>query len=139
MPAPHQAPAFPSEYAEAPRYLALGNVAVSPKISKTEANQKLITYMALGMPTIVFESPVNREILGDLGVYAKIGDVGSLAEALIGLLKNEEHAKKLGEESYLKAKSCYSWQAVGDQLINLYSQLGTGVPLSRQEKGYVGG
>ena len=30
--------------------------------------------MACGLATVVFDTPVNREILGELGVYARLGD-----------------------------------------------------------------
>ncbi len=53
------------------------------KFPPREANLKLFTYMAMGLPTVVFDNPINREILDDLGVYAKNGDVESLAAALI--------------------------------------------------------
>src|SRR5581483_10112486 len=39
-------------YAEAPLHLALADVAVSPKRSASEANGKLLNYMAMGLPTI---------------------------------------------------------------------------------------
>ncbi len=107
-------------YAEAPKYLALGSIAVSPKMSATEANLKLFTYMAMGLPTVVFESPVNREILGDLGVYADYGDVTSLARSLGDLLKDELRAKGLGKGSYQRASACYSWRAVGSRLLESY-------------------
>ena len=51
-----------------PRYLSLADVAVSPKISTTEANLKLFSYLGMALPTVVFDNPINREILGDLGL-----------------------------------------------------------------------
>ena len=107
-------------YAEAPRYLALGDIAISPKISATEANLKLFTYMAMGLPTVVFDNPVNREILGDLGLYARDGDMKALAQVLIHVLQNEQLCIDLGEASYQKALADYSWQAVGRSLEAIY-------------------
>ena len=62
-------------YERAPAYLALGDVAVSPKLSETEGNGKLLNYMAVGLPTVTFQTPVSHEILGPLGRYARLGDV----------------------------------------------------------------
>jgi glycosyltransferase involved in cell wall biosynthesis len=107
-------------YADAPRYLSLAQVAVSPKISTTEANLKLFTYMAMGLPTVVFDNPVNREILGDLGSYARFGDVADLARVLTGLLNDEEEARQLGAACRQKAIDDYSWLAVGRQLGSIY-------------------
>ena len=59
---------------DAPKYLNLGDIGVSLKLSKTEANGKLFGYMAVGLPCVVFNSPTNREILGEVGVYADYND-----------------------------------------------------------------
>lgn len=107
-------------YADAPRYLSLAQVAVSPKISTTEANLKLFTYMAMGLPTVVFDNPVNREILGDLGSYARFGDTADLAHTLVKLLNNEAEAQQLGAACRQKAIDDYSWLAVGRQLGSIY-------------------
>ena len=110
------------EYADAPRFLSLGRIAVSPKVSTSEANLKLFTYMAMGLPSVVFDNLVNREILGDLGVYAENGNVTVFAQKILGLLRDDEHAHQLGEQCYQKASSTYSWEAVGNQLQEIYEQ-----------------
>ena len=70
-------------YRQARDYLALGDVAVAPKLSATEGSGKILNYMAMGLPTVAFETPVSREYLGDDGIYATPGDPQSLAEALL--------------------------------------------------------
>jgi glycosyltransferase involved in cell wall biosynthesis len=105
---------------ELPRYLSLADVAVSPKISTTEANLKLFSYLAMGLPTVVFDNPVNREILGDLGIYATAGDAKSLAQALVGILQDRFRARQLGAQGRAKATSDYSWLAVGKRLKHIY-------------------
>ncbi|GIW54478.1 MAG: hypothetical protein KatS3mg082_0882 [Nitrospiraceae bacterium] len=110
-------------HADAPEYLALGTIAISPKMSTTEANLKLFTYMAMGLPTVVFDTPVNREILGDLGIYATYGDPVSFAEAIVELLRDERKARDLGRLCYHKAVEWHSWKVVGDRLIELYEQV----------------
>ena len=60
-------------YREAPRYLGVGDLAISPKLAETESNGKLCNYMACGLATVAFDTPVNREILGEWGVYARLG------------------------------------------------------------------
>ena len=114
---------FPGKipYHETPRYLTLAHAAVSPKISTTEANLKLLPYMAMGLPTVVFDNPVNREILGDLGVYAQMADVKALAEALTAILQDQSHARRVGDQSRCKAMSDYSWLAIGERLMAIYN------------------
>ncbi len=109
---------------EVPRYLSVADVAVSPKISTTEANLKLFSYMAMGLPTVVFDNPVNREILGDIGIYAKMGDANSLAVALISILQDQKRARQVGVEGRTKATKEYSWLVVGKRLTTIYNSVG---------------
>lgn len=115
-------------YEEVPRYLSLADVAVSPKISTTEGNLKLYTYMAMGLPTVVFDNPVNREILGDLGVYAEKPDAGNLAAALLEILGDDKRAQYLAGQCRHKAVTDYSWLAVGERITEIYeTSLGGGL------------
>lgn len=109
------------DYNEAPRYILLGDVAVSPKLSETEANGKLYNYMACGLPTVAFDTPVNREILGDLGVYAeKLGDPISLARAIERILVNEKLRKELSIKVRKTVVDNFSWDNVARRLIDYY-------------------
>ena len=110
-------------YHLAPRFLALGDVAVSPKMSQTEGNGKLLNYMAMGLPTVAFDVPVAREFLDDLGTYARIGSPRDLARAIDGLLQNPEEAQHLGRELRRRAVDLFSWQENGKRLLSLYEQL----------------
>lgn len=110
-------------YEDVPRYLAACNVAVSPKFSTTEANGKLLHYMAAGLPVVVSDTPVNREILGDLGIYARVGDPLSLAQALIGVLSDATYAQELGREARRKALTQHSWHVLGERISNVYRNL----------------
>ena len=121
-------------YEEVPRYLSLAEVAVSPKISTTEANLKLFTYMAMGLPTVVFDNPINREILEDVGIYAKDGDVESLAAALIRVLKDRAWGRQLGELGRQKAAASHSWLQVGRRLGDIYNSIGAYIASDAKEQ-----
>jgi glycosyltransferase involved in cell wall biosynthesis len=107
-------------YFEAPRYLALGDVAVSPKVSATEGCGKLLNYMAMGLPTVTFDTPVSREYLGEWGVYAPNGDSVALARAIVSLLNDKERAAELGSALRSRALSHYSWEKAGGKLEEIY-------------------
>jgi glycosyltransferase involved in cell wall biosynthesis len=110
------------DYEQASRYLALGEVAVSPKLSETESNGKLYNYMACALPTVAYDTPPSREILGELGVYAPRGDVDALAGAIAGLLEDPEGAAALGQRLRRRVEERYSWQNTAHQLLRAYDR-----------------
>ena len=111
------------DYAEVPRLLAAGDVALSPKISRTEANGKLLNYMACGLPSVVFDTPVNREILGDDAVYASFGDAGDFAAKLDALVSDQARLGLLARNVRERAIREHSWRARGMVLTEIYRQL----------------
>lgn len=109
------------DYSEAPLYLNLGDIAVSPKIpSSGEGNGKIYNYMACGLPTVVFDYPTNIEILGDTGVYAKSANLESLSKELIKLLMDNDKQKHVSLKVREKAIIKYSWTNVGKKIISTY-------------------
>jgi glycosyltransferase involved in cell wall biosynthesis len=113
-------------YEDCPRYLSLADVAVSAKRSLSEANGKLLNYMALGLPTVASETPVAREILGEYGVYAPPGDVAALADALLELLEDGPRRAALGAALRDRAQRRFSWDGVAARLEDVYGSLRAG-------------
>ncbi|MBD3313748.1 glycosyltransferase [Candidatus Woesearchaeota archaeon] len=110
------------DYNEAPEMLCKGDIAVSFKISKTEANGKIFNYIACGLPCVVSDIPVNREILGNSGMYAKPGDPADSARKILSLLKDEPRREKLAQDS-LKLSKEYSWEKRAEQVMSIYKDL----------------
>ena len=110
-------------YTSAPLYLSAGDLAVSPKLARTEANGKLFNYMACGLPAVAFESAVNREILAECGIYADYGSAASLAERMVSALNDRDLLATLGQQSRQRAVQVHSWQARGLDLLQVYRDL----------------
>lgn len=110
-------------YAQAPQYLALGDVAVSPKRALTEANGKLLNYMAMGLATVAYESPVARELLGEPGVLVPRGDTRALAEACVRLLADPGERQRRGEALRERAVAAFGWPALAGRLLETYRAL----------------
>jgi glycosyltransferase involved in cell wall biosynthesis len=108
------------DYRDTPRYLALGEVAVSAKHVSTEANGKLLNYMAMGLPTVAYDGPVSRELLGEAGVFAPMRDVRALATAIAGLLRDAHEQKLRGQALRERAVAHFGWPALGRQLVDVY-------------------
>ncbi len=107
-------------YEQAPRWLNLGDVAVSPKRSLTEANGKLLNYMACGLPVVATDTPVNRELLGDAGVFTTVGDAAALAGRLGDMLSNPEDARVRGVALRIRAEEEFAWPVLIRRLEALY-------------------
>jgi len=111
-------------YEDAPHHLALGDIAVAPKLSATEGSGKILNYMAMGLPVVAYDTQVSREYMNALGVYATpLGDVRGLAQALALLVRNPVWGRRLGEELRARAQRHFSWDRMGRQLVHLYQKL----------------
>jgi glycosyltransferase involved in cell wall biosynthesis len=107
-------------YERAPRYLAAGDVAVAPKLSTSEANGKLLNYMALGLPTVAFDTVVNRDILGPAGIFARMADETDLAERLLNCLADEDERSDRGAALRERAVDKFSWTEAGRRILEIY-------------------
>ncbi len=108
-------------YRDLHSYLALGEVAVAPKMSLTEGNGKIANYMAMGLPTVAFETPVAREILGDAGLYAAFGSAEDLAAKLELALDNQALAAQLGAAARARAVAELSWERAAHLIEEIYA------------------
>lgn len=111
------------DYADAPLYLSAADIAVSPKLSPTEANGKLFNYMACGLPVIAFDTPVNHEALGTAGIYARCGDFRDLAGKIKALLSDHEERVSKSLQIREKAVREHSWAARGRTMIEAYKTM----------------
>jgi glycosyltransferase involved in cell wall biosynthesis len=110
-------------YADAPLLLSAGDLAVSPKVSATEANGKLLNYMACGLPVVAFDTPVNRELLGDDGIYAALGSVDELAQCLSDALADRPQLRQRGRMLRDRVTTLFSWDAQVQRLLAVYERL----------------
>jgi glycosyltransferase involved in cell wall biosynthesis len=111
-------------YQQARDYLAACDIAFSAKQNVTEANGKLLNYMAVGLPTVATDTKANKELLGDrAALYGRVDDAGSLAEAVLELLQDEAKAKAMGAAARHRAIDKFSWSVCGRKLEKLYRKL----------------
>ena len=82
---------------------------------------KILNYMAMGLTTVTFETPVSREYLGPLGTFAgRTGDPAALADSIAGLLDDPQRRAELGQKLRERAARHFSWERTGRQLLNIY-------------------
>jgi glycosyltransferase involved in cell wall biosynthesis len=102
-------------------------VAVSPKLSESEANLKLLGYMASALPVVVYDTPVNREYLGALGTFVAPRDRAAYVARLAELLVDGVRAATLGHALRKRALAHFSWEAAGRQIADIYQRVGARV------------
>lgn len=111
------------DYHLLPRYLAGADVAIAPKLCRNESNGKVYNYIASGLPVAAFDTEVNREILGELGVYAAYGNAAELAEGIRALCSNRERRLELGRELRRRAEEQFSWSLSAQRIVEVYQTL----------------
>lgn len=111
------------DYKDVPLMLCAADIAVAPKLSLTEANGKLFNYMACGLPVVAFDTPVNREVLGDTGIYARYADCGNLAMLITGLLSDHNARRQFSVWVREKAVNEHSWKARAMKIIEVYQSI----------------
>ncbi len=111
------------DYLQAARYLSLGDVAVSAKLTRMEGNGKLLNYLACGLPTVAFDLPGNLATLGELGTYAPVGDTAALALGISNLLHDTTRRANIARQSREIAERRYSWQTIGKRIDAVYDEL----------------
>ncbi len=110
-------------YEHVPLWLSLGDVAIEPKMSATEAAGKVLDYMAMGLPIVAFDIPVMKEYLGDLGVYAPLGDANALADQLAALLNDPARSHSIGMKLRERAMDKFSWERTGREIERVYENV----------------
>lgn len=104
------------DYAQAPSYLRLGRVAVTPKRDVTEGNAKLLNYMAAGLAVAATGTSAHRAVAGETAAFFPEGDAGGLARTLVALLTDAPRREALGRAARERAARHLSWDAVAGRL-----------------------
>ncbi|MBC8075305.1 MAG: glycosyltransferase family 4 protein, partial [Chloroflexales bacterium] len=110
-------------YKDLHSYLALGDVAVAPKMSRTEGNGKIADYLAMGLPVVAFDTSVNREMLGDTGIFAAYGSPTDLAAKIKLALEDRALAHRLGAAGRARALANFSWDKGARRIEAIYDEV----------------
>jgi glycosyltransferase involved in cell wall biosynthesis len=107
-----------------PAFLGAADIAVTPKFMKMgEANLKILSYMAMGLPTVSFDYFYNKQILRDSSLTTKPNDAKGFAEAILKLLDNPRKRKLMGNRAKTIAQNEYSWVSTAKKIVEAYSEV----------------
>jgi glycosyltransferase involved in cell wall biosynthesis len=83
----------------------------------------LVEAMGYGNCVVVNDTPENREVAGDAGLYFRIAEPAGLAEILDRLRRDPAEARRLGAAAAARAAERYSWSEVADRYERLLAAL----------------
>ena len=81
----------------------------------------LIEAMGVGNCVLVFDTPENREVTGDCGLF--FTDAETLANQMKVTLENPSIVERLRRRAQARAKAVYSWDAITDSYEALFRKL----------------
>jgi glycosyltransferase involved in cell wall biosynthesis len=107
-------------FPQQPALLAAATVAINPRVQCDGIPQKLLNYMAAGLPIATFESssgPLRHEVTG---LRVPDGDTAAMADALERLLTDPALARTLGDAARDQARREFSWDQVAARIEQVY-------------------
>ena len=107
-------------FAEQPALLAAATVAVNPRIRSAGIPQKLLNYMAAGLPIVSFEGsavPLRHEVSG---LCVPDGDTAAMADAIERLLTDRALARTLGDAARAQVRREFSWEQMAARVEQVY-------------------
>jgi len=109
-------------YDKLPELYQQSDVFVFPSVSETFGHP-MVEALASGMPLVVAEHPVNREICGDAALYFSPFSSADLTDKLQQLDKNPELRQELGCRGRQRVLDLFTWDAHVDRLCALFEQV----------------
>jgi glycosyltransferase involved in cell wall biosynthesis len=112
---------------EAMRLLAAVDVCVDPAplnvYHDNNTAVKVLEYMALGRPMVLYDLAGHRAAAGGAALYARPGDERDFALKIAQLLDDKALAQRLGELGRARFQEHLSWERMGANLLAAYSAL----------------
>ena len=114
---------IPSEFNTLPMHLAGADIALHPRVACDGIPQKLLNYMAAGKAIVSFQSSAKTIEHGRTGWIVEDGDLSAFAEAILQLLDDDLHARKLGAQAKDHAQKEYSWEKTAEKVEMVYEKV----------------
>lgn len=111
-----------------PDELARASVAANPRGTCPGIPQKLLNYMAAGVPVVSFAGSAKAIVHGESGWVVPDGDVDAFAAGIDRLLGDEALAERLASRAREEAVRSYSWDGVARRVGEIYEGLVRGFP-----------
>jgi glycosyltransferase involved in cell wall biosynthesis len=91
-------------------HLAEADIAVNPRVRSDGLPQKLLNYMAAGVPIVSFAGSAGPLRHGETGWLVPDGDVRALADGILHCVASDAGSRALGERARRVARAEFSWE-----------------------------
>lgn len=107
--------------------LSTADIAVAPDpktaFNDLSTHNKVIEFMAMGLPVVSFDLKETRYSAGEAAVYATPNDEREFAQRIIELLDDPERRGRMGEYGLQRVREHLAWEHSRKVLIKLYHDL----------------
>ncbi len=114
-------------FADVPPYIAGFDICATPDHSNAYNDScttiKTMEYMALGKPTVCFETAENIKTAGEAALYASDNDVKQFAEKLERLMDDQGLRRRMGDVAQQRIDNGLRWHHQAAELVALYDDL----------------
>ena len=119
---------FAGRREDVPRFLAMADLCVSSSTASEENSRAVSEYMAAGRPVVGTGVGVIPELIvdGETGLIVGPGDEAELADCVVDLLTDAEHALRLGVAGRRRAEELVSRDAFSSSLARVLELAGIG-------------
>jgi glycosyltransferase involved in cell wall biosynthesis len=100
-------------------------LAPDPKdpLNDVSTMNKIIEYMAVGLPVLAFDLIEARVSAGDAAEYATANDPLDMADRLIALLHDRERRERMRAIGAERVRTTLAWEHQAPKLVNAYRRL----------------
>jgi glycosyltransferase involved in cell wall biosynthesis len=109
---------------ELPVLLSRAAVAIAPwadtASNRARHSAKILELMAAGLPVVAYQVGELAETIGDSGTVVPPGDADGMAQAVVGLLRDPDRARRLGEAARARVLARYTWERQAHVALEAY-------------------
>ena len=87
------------------------------------AMNKVMEYMAYGLPSVMFDLTECRKIAGDAAFYATNNDPAALAACLSNLIEAPATRTLMGDKARARLSARYAWQCQKERYLDVFRSL----------------
>jgi len=111
-------------YENLPHHLAAADIGLDPKLPGAgEGSGKVLNYMAAGLPVVAFDSPNNRDFLGERQELVADGSIEGFVARIEHLIDHEDIRRREGERNRQRALQDFTWERGVEKILDQYERL----------------